>query len=1063
MCFKKWSHFALAGLLFVISNISIAELTAPLNTSAQSQTAINSRTFSLNIASQQLNDSLIILSSQTQLSIAFKQGNLSMPICPAIHGEMTIEDALEALLNKSGYIYKKAGLSFIVKYEPPVVPIETTETDIKAPRIEEVFILGQPMGNNSFGRLQANSQDITSEEIALLGLDSADRVANTLPGIDVNSGPSPTIYIRGVGIDDNTDLSDPLVKYYENSIHLPKLTAFMSSWHDAEKISIEPGPQNQLHSEASVGGNINVQYIKPSTASHHGDISLTSGSFNTQKVNTVLNAAINSRNAIRASIEHYNRDSFFTNTSSAPTDIPGRVDTQSLRLQYHFDNLNGFSALYSHSRLYDNGTGSTTLTLTPYLQGARTPHFSPKVSDLLNDKFNKVHFVNVDSINRVRSRTHQLALQYTNNRINLQLNAAQNNGSVLNKTGGNRGIQLIDYTSNISPAPDTLNEFDFVTDYKDQTARNLSVGFSLVGDTLSWNNTLSLTSEKLFWFWGDSDDKANGYIGGQYNTYYQSGSRALYSELRYQPTPKHTFTVGVRKQANDKERNGIAILTENSTLPNLRHGSSGFEWNLSSNPNRTPNDFDDADEIDSNGNPVVNLSTEDYQVVTKREQWEAYQVGVKSWGEEDNVLEYLQQNGYDGNDFYLSSQNGRIGDDAIDWKIHYNFDIQSKPEAQRIIYTTIATATSNSGFNDNLSSDSYPTYAAEKALSITLGTLQKYSNITLAADIFHYRYKDKIAMINVAPSQAFDSVLTAAPTQSSNLETTNDFRVNIPKARSYGANINIDYALNSTWSMRINALYLNAEYVEGTILDSRMAAFSGFTNADPLRFNTPHTNTPIPDSELGTYSHTYNIYDYLLEPQYQQARPGADMNSDGSPSHYYQTSCKEGLSNIQGDGECYTVLNQAPDIEHPLRDLKGNKMPRSPTWDIYAEINYAKAMSFGKINVSIGAKYRSAYYLTPYNGNGYEPRSFQYENTNESGKSFDEAPSFYSRIPPHITVDAVLRWQSEGDDPWQVSLRGKNLSNTRYFTAITNTAWTYAVAVNAPRIWELNLKKYFKF
>ena len=1064
MFLKKWSRFAFACLLLTISHFSIAGAKRNPNTNAQTlseQTpsqALKTRIFTLNIASQQLNDALILLSSQTQLSIAFKQGDIHMPDCPAINGEMTIEHAFETLLSQSDYIYKQAGLSFIVKYEPPAAQKKQVQIKNKTPLIEEVFILGQPMSEVSFGRLKTNSQIITSEDIALLGINNAERVASTLPGVDVNTGPSPTLYIRGVGIDDNTDLSDPLVKYYENSIHLPKLTAFISSWHDAETISVEPGPQNHFYSEASVGGNINVQYKKPSTTGHYGDLSLTSGNFNAQKVNAVLNTPINNHNAVRASVESYTRDSYLSNTSSAPTDIPGRADTQSLRLQYQLKNLKGFSALFSHSRLYDNGTGNSSITLTPYLQDARTVNFTPKVPDLFKDDFKKVHFVSVDSVNRVRSKTHQLALQYTHNQFNLQLNAAENNGNVLNITGGNRGIQLTDRSGKASPPSKPLNEFDFVSDYKEQVARSIGIGFSLIGDTLTWNNYLSFTSEELFWFWGDSDDRANGYIGGQYNTDYQSNSRALYSELRYQLAPKHTFTVGVRQQSNKKERNGIAISTENSTFPNLTHGSTGFEWDFSSNPGRTPNDFDDTDEVDNNGNPVVNLSQEDRQVVTKREQWEAYQAGIKSWGTDDNVLEYIQQNGYDGNDFYISSQNGRIDDGATDWQIHYSFDFQHDTESSKTLYTTLTTATSNSGFNDNLSNDSYPTYAAEKAFALTVGTIQTLRSITFNADLFYYNYKDKITMINVAPNQAFGSVLTASATQNSNLETTNDFRINIPKARSYGANINVDYVLNSTWAMQVNALYLNAEYLEGTILDSRMAAFSGFTNADPLRFNTPHTNTPIPDSTEGNYSHIYDIYDYLLEPQYQQARPGVDMNSDGNSSHYYQTSCTEGSPNITGDGECYTVLNQAPDIEHPLRDLKGNKMPRSPTWDIYTEINYGKSLAVGNIGISIGAKYRSTYYLTPYNGNGYEPRLQQ----GNGDASFDAAPSFYSRVPAHITVNAALHWQSKGDAPWRVSLLGKNLTNTLYFTDIKNTAWTYSVKVNAPRIWEFTLQKYFK-
>ena len=1062
---KRCGYTLLTSLLFILFDVAAQEHNAPsshtsINTNATAEDTKHKATFNINIASQQLNDALIILSSQTQSSIAFKQGSPNIPLCPAIRGTMPIENALETLLKNSDYIYKKAGSSFIVKYQTKTQIAAPQTTIKKTPPMEEIFILGYPTGEASLNQ-HNGAYALTQNYIELFAIDSAEAIANKIPGIDVNTSTSSTLYIRGVGIDDNTDLSDPLVKYYENSMYLPRLNTFAGSWHDVESINIAPGPQNQLYSEASVGGHINVQHKKPDTQSSYSKLAFTTGSYNTQKINGVVNTSINQQNAFRVSLEGYKRDSYLSNITNSSTKIPGRADNKSLRLQYRINNIKRFNALFSHSRFHEDGTGNTSITLTPYLQGARTASFTPRIPDLYSANFDRVHFVNVDSTNRVRSKINQLSLSYSADIFSIQVNAAQHKGDAFNNTGKNRGLDLSEYGGQKTQTIDTLNQYDFFSDYKEQSARTAGIGFTLHLNKWSWNNYFSINNERLFWFWGDSDDMANGYIGGQYNTQYRSNSRSLYSELSYNPLPEHALTVGIRKQSNKKARNGIAILTENSDLPLLRHGTAGFAWDFSNYSIRNPNDFDDIDEVDSNGDPIKNLSAQDLQVITEREQWEAYRAGIKSWGKEDNVLSYYEQNGYQGNNFYISSQNGKIEDSAIDWNLSYTFDFKNTHDVKQQFYTALTTATSNSGFNDNLSSTTYPTYKAEKALAFTAGMAQKRTALSIKADLFWYKYQDKIAMINVAPSRAFNDVFIS-PTQSSNLETTNDFRINIPKARSYGASVDIDYAWNNKWGIRANALYLNAEYVKGEIQDSRMAAFSGFTNADPLRFNTPHTNITIPDSNKGTYTHSYNIYDYIAEPQYQQARPGADMNNDGNPSHYYQTACTTGLPNISGDGECYTVLNQAPGIEQPTRNLKGNKMPRSPSWDLYAEINYQKTMDIGNIEVSIGAKYRSDYYLTPYNGNGYEPESFS-SKTGQEHRIIDEAPSFYDRVPSHVTFDAALRWHTNGTAPWQISLVGKNISNKRYFTNVTNTAWTYSVALNTPRTWECSLKKMLNF
>lgn len=257
------------------------------------------------------------------------------------------------------------------------------------------------------------------------------------------------------------------------------------------------------------------------------------------------------------------------------------------------------------------------------------------------------------------------------------------------------------------------------------------------------------------------------------------------------------------------------------------------------------------------------------------------------------------------------------------------------------------------------------------------------------------RKSNKIALLTIEPASAYGLDIAAGNSGSaSNLRNANDFRINIPEAATTGFSLEIHQPLTERLELHTHILYLNAQYKEGLIPDSRMAAFSPFTNADPLRFNTINSGIIVPDSDTGEYQHFFNIYNSILEPNYQLARPGEDLNRDGRGSGYYGVECNEGDSDIVGDGRCQNTLDAIRDIEHPLRDIQGNKIPRSPKWDISLALNYTHAWRTYTLHLTLQAKYRSHYFLTPYNGQGYDPYPFKDSNQTVN----DVAPSFYDKF-----------------------------------------------------------------
>ena len=1027
-------------------------------------TQVSSKTYTLHIVRQPIEDALIQLATQTGISVIIASEPAQTIYSQPIDGIQTIEEALTQLLGNTNYTFKNLSgtqkNSFIItpktyKPTPPPPPKNTTHT---SPLKEELYVYGKQSAIDALTQNHVEIQ-LGREHIELYAINNLHDIANQIPGIDVSNGTETTVYMHGVGINDNTDINDPLVATYLNGVPFPRLNIALNNWYDIERLEIEPGPQNHLLSQSTVGGKINIQYNAPIFDESYTQTEVTTGSYNFKKINVLANISTTPSYATRASFASYSRDSYFSNLSpkAGTLDHPGRIDDTEGRLQATIKLNQHLNLTGQLTHLKQQGTGPVDISLTYYLQNARQGNlnnptsnfvFIPRVRDVLNPSIYQQYFVNINAKQDNIQTVGQLNLTYENNDSSYQWVLAQVNTETFQLSPRNKG-PYFPYQFNLPPPnhpSQKLNEYDHSTQAMDEVFYYGSFLSSIMFSTVTWNTKIAHSKDSLYWFFGDSDDFGSSYIGLQYDTYFTNQLNTLYSEIVFTLNKKNTFTLGIRGNQNQKKRQGIGIVSSSSEYPVLRHGSDGFEWNLNNRSLRSPNDFNDPNEFDSLGNHVVNLSAADLLTITPREQWEAYNLGVAQWGTSDNIEAYVTQN-YDASDYYIAEQNGHSNNKNWDWRADYIWQINAHLRNQ----ISILTATSNPGFNDNIYTDFAPNYEAEKATALDWKLEQHGLKTRVSGHFFYHTYKNKIALLHFTPSDYFADT-EGKKNQSSNLSITNDFRINIPKATSKGISFNINHKITPHLTTRLNALYLDATYTKGEIPDARMATYSNFTNADPLRFNTTKNTTTTPNGKTINFTHTIDAYKFTSDPRYQIARPGVDMNHDQRGSSYYQIKCPNNI--LQS---CFSVLEKYPSIENPIRNIKGNQLPRSPKWDISAGIEYQKTLPKGLIQTSLSCKYRSTYYLTPYNSNGFEPQEF-YE---DGHPVYDEVPSFYDKVPAHITIDANILLSTKNLSPWSFNISIKNLTNALYVTQLNNTAWSYTLQVNAPRTYELTLKKSF--
>ena len=116
-------------------------------------------------------------------------------------------------------------------------------------------------------RRKKNLQDYSGTAAAFsetqltnIGITNVTQLSQVVPGlqIGVNDQGSSTVYIRGVGSDNTTELGDPAVAVHLDGVYLPRVRGLSAAYLDIERVEVNSGPQGTLRGRNATGGSINI-------------------------------------------------------------------------------------------------------------------------------------------------------------------------------------------------------------------------------------------------------------------------------------------------------------------------------------------------------------------------------------------------------------------------------------------------------------------------------------------------------------------------------------------------------------------------------------------------------------------------------------------------------------------------------------------------------------------------------------------------------------------------------------------------------------------------------------
>ena len=301
---------------------------APLAAQAQSATPTDVAVADIALEAQPLENALVELSRQSGIGI-FAAGDLVEGLqAPPLNGSMTMEQALERLLEGTGLTWQRSAEGGYVVMPPNAGTADPAPeiADIDSARragVEEIIVTGQkkaerlqdvPIAISAFSMETLDAQKIEG------GFDLLKAVPNVTFSKTNFSGYN--FQIRGIGTQAVSATTDPGVAVSFNNTTLIVNRLFEQEYLDIERVEVLRGPQGTLYGRNATAGVINVITAKPVLGDAFGEIKLETGNFNARRLRGHYNIPLGDTFALRAAYASTVRDGYGINEAASDLSIP---------------------------------------------------------------------------------------------------------------------------------------------------------------------------------------------------------------------------------------------------------------------------------------------------------------------------------------------------------------------------------------------------------------------------------------------------------------------------------------------------------------------------------------------------------------------------------------------------------------------------------------------------------------------------------------------------------------------------------------------------------------------
>ncbi len=179
------------------------------------------------------------------------------------------------------------------------------------------------------------------------------------------AGPSASaIFIRGVGYAEIEKTQTPQVGVIVDGVQIGSSTGQLIDVFDVESIEVNRGPQGVFFGKNTIGGNIVVNRVRPTTEKFGFKASAELGNYDSRIFKARVNIPLGDMFALKVGAIERERDGFYDNLTLGGT--AGDVDFSSQTVALRFKPNESFDAILTYDRVDDS---SQTLPQDPRFNG----------------------------------------------------------------------------------------------------------------------------------------------------------------------------------------------------------------------------------------------------------------------------------------------------------------------------------------------------------------------------------------------------------------------------------------------------------------------------------------------------------------------------------------------------------------------------------------------------------------------------------------------------------------------------------------------------------------------
>jgi len=255
----------------------------------------------------------------------------------------------------------------------PTTAQEATAAPEKAGREHEEIVVTAQKREQSVQDVGIAITAFSGEMLQDLGVSESIGIAAQTPnlsiGLPVGEGNQPSIFLRGVGLNDfNTNNNGP-IGIYNDEVYASVISAQNFLLFDLERVEVLRGPQGTLYGRNTTGGAVKFISKRP-TKTLDGFVRASYSDFNTTKIETAISGPISQNWAARLSGVKIDSDGYVNNlltgndnngidTAGYRAQIEGQIsDKFEILLNVHGSGNRSQAAQYGHQGLIDPSSGA---------------------------------------------------------------------------------------------------------------------------------------------------------------------------------------------------------------------------------------------------------------------------------------------------------------------------------------------------------------------------------------------------------------------------------------------------------------------------------------------------------------------------------------------------------------------------------------------------------------------------------------------------------------------------------------------------------------------------------